>query len=203
MQAHVLLIAALEEAIARFLSLDEKRSDYLQPLIGKVIELDITSLNIRLYLCPTPDGIQLFHEMNGQADVVFSGSAWAFASMSLSDSPKKALFSGKISIEGDVQVARHFQALFEKIDIDWQSILAKITGETLASGLMDFFKSSHAWRKESFETFKLNMVEYLQEETRDLPAAAEAELFFSDIDVLRADCDRLEARIERLKNQIL
>jgi ubiquinone biosynthesis protein UbiJ len=46
----------------------------------------------------------------------------------------------------------------------------------------------------------LNLEEFLQEETRDLPAKAEAELLFQNIDNSRSDVDRLLARIDRLQN---
>jgi ubiquinone biosynthesis protein UbiJ len=39
----------------------------------------------------------------------------------------------------------------------------------------------------------------LQEETRDLPAVPEAELFYAEVDELRTDFDRLQSRIERLE----
>jgi ubiquinone biosynthesis accessory factor UbiJ len=48
----------------------------------------------------------------------------------------------------------------------------------------------------------LNSSEFLQEETRDLPAKPEAELFYRHVDTLRMDYDRLAARIARLQSQL-
>ncbi len=59
-------------------------------------------------------------------------------------------------------------------------------------------RAGHAWRKELFENLRLDLAEYLQEETRDLPACAEANLFYREVDALSADYERLEARIARL-----
>jgi len=42
----------------------------------------------------------------------------------------------------------------------------------------------------------------LQEETRDLPAVPEMDIFYRQIDELRTDFDRLQSRIERLENTL-
>jgi ubiquinone biosynthesis protein UbiJ len=45
---------------------------------------------------------------------------------------------------------------------------------------------------------RLNTREYLQEESRVLAAEAELNYYLDSVDALRADADRLEARIQRL-----
>jgi ubiquinone biosynthesis protein UbiJ len=45
------------------------------------------------------------------------------------------------------------------------------------------------------------MVEYLQEEGRDLPTPTEVEEFLADVDRLRDDAERLEARLARLESR--
>ncbi|MFZ2311020.1 MAG: sterol-binding protein, partial [Methylobacter sp.] len=60
-----------------------------------------------------------------------------------------------------------------------------------------------SWGKDSIETFRLNAAEFLQEETRDLPAGPEADIFYAQVDQLRTDFDRLQNRIDRLKNTLL
>ncbi len=57
------------------------------------------------------------------------------------------------------------------------------------------------WTEETIETFKLNCKEFLQEETRDLPAGPEADIFYQQVDQLRSDFDRLSARIELITNR--
>jgi ubiquinone biosynthesis protein UbiJ len=44
-----------------------------------------------------------------------------------------------------------------------------------------------------------NIREYLQEESRDVPSRYEVDRFVSDVNALRDDVDRLEARINRLQ----
>ena len=44
-----------------------------------------------------------------------------------------------------------------------------------------------------------NVVEFLQEEGRDVPTRVEVEEFLEGVDHLRDDADRLEARLTRLE----
>ncbi|ESS67933.1 sterol-binding domain-containing protein [Methyloglobulus morosus KoM1] len=197
-----LLIATLETALNRYLALDNNKEDLLIPLKGKVIALTILPFNETLYLCPTSDSIQIIDQITGQPDTTISGSAWALGLMGISAKPMRSVFSGEIKIEGDIQTGKQFQAVFKKLDIDLEGLMAQYTGHDIASKISQFFRSGQKWGKETIETFKLNAAEFLQEETRDLPAEPEIELFYRDVDTLRNDSDRLECRIERLAQHL-
>jgi ubiquinone biosynthesis protein UbiJ len=119
--------------------------------------------------------------------------------MGVSAKPMRSVFSGEVNIEGDIQTGKQFQDLFKQLDIDWEGLLAQYTGYSIAHRISGFFRAGQTWSKETVETFKLNTEEFLQEETRDLPAKAEIDGFFADVDRLRTDADRLECRIGRLQ----
>lgn len=191
--------SALEEALERFIALDANSHDYLAPLAGRVIALRVMPFRYHVYLCPTRSGVQLLDRIAGEPDAVLAGTPLAFVRLGLSESPRHALFGGDVTIEGDTDVARRFQALFERLDIDWEGWLARYTGKALAGRIAGLLRSTHAWRVQLFENLRMDVAEYLQEESRELPASAEAELFYREVDVLRADQDRLQARIERLR----
>jgi ubiquinone biosynthesis protein UbiJ len=48
---------------------------------------------------------------------------------------------------------------------------------------------------------QLSLSEYLREEAQLLPDKIQIEDYMQAVDRLRADCDRLEARIKRLQNK--
>jgi ubiquinone biosynthesis protein UbiJ len=196
-----LIIATLESAINRYLSLDDNVSSILAPLAGKVVAITITPFNETIYLCPTADSIQCLDYLPQPADTHLTGSLVAFGLMGLSGKPMNALFSGEVTMEGDTHTGRKFQELFAKLDINLEGKLARYTGETVAHNLAEFFRAGKNWSKESLDTFKLNASEFLQEETQDLPAVPEAEMFYTEVDELRTDLDRLQSRIERLEKQ--
>jgi ubiquinone biosynthesis protein UbiJ len=189
----------LEDAGERFLRLAPDSPKYLAPLAGKTIALRFVPPGLNLYLLPTAHSLRIQTHFEATPDAMLSGSPLAFARLELSEEPRRSLFAGEVKIEGDMEVARAFQTLFERLNIDWESWLAQFVGQSLAETLMDVLRSSRDWRRESLEAMRLNIAEYLQEETRDLPAVAEAEQFFDEVDEVRAGHDRLEARIRRLE----
>lgn len=191
---------ALEEAIEQFLALDPHSRDYLDPLAGKVIELRLMPFDYRLYLCPARCGVQLFTRISGEPDAVLTGSLLSFASMGARDSSSPDLNGGGITVDGDVETARHLQSMLTRLNIDWERWLARYTGEAAAGRLVRMLRAGHAWRKELFENLRLDLAEYLQEETRDLPAPAEVDLFYREVDALHSAYERLEARMARLKD---
>lgn len=202
MLVQTLFFNALEEALGRFLALDPDSGLFLKPLVGKVIAIRLEPPGWEFYLCPAERSVQFLERFEGRPDTLLSGSPLAFARLGLSQAPKAALFSGEIAIEGDMDTARAFQRLFENLTIDWEELLSHATGDVIAHRLGVFIRGGIAWGRDALETLRLNVAEYLQEETRNLPARAEADSFFQDIDRLRVDCDRLEARIARLRSHL-
>lgn len=197
-----LLISALETALNQYLALDQDSGYFLTPLAGKVIAVTVLPFNETIYLCPTTDSIQCLDQFPGQADTRLTGSMLAMGLMGLSSTPMRSIFSGEVKIEGDMHTGRKFQELFAKLDIDLEEKLSQFTGDIIAHKVANFFRAGQNWGKESLETFKLNAKEFLQEETRDLPAAPEVDIYAAHVDELRTDVDRLQSRIERLKNTL-
>ncbi len=198
-----LLMSALEAAFNKFLEMDQNSAVFLAPLSGKIIAMTLLPFNETIYLCPTSDSIQLLDYSPNQPDTQLTGSVFAFGLMGLSSKPMRSIFSGEVKIEGDMQTGRKFQELFAKLDINLEQQLARYTGDTIAHNISQFFRAGQNWSKESIETFRLNASEFLQEETRDLPAVPEADLFYAQVDELRTDFDRLQSRVERLENALL
>ncbi|OYV21205.1 MAG: sterol-binding protein [Methylococcaceae bacterium NSP1-1] len=196
-----LLMSALETALNKFLALDRNSSSFLAPLAGKIIAVNISTFNETIYLCPTNNSIQLLDYSPDQPHTQLSGSVFALGLMGLSSKPMRSIFSGEVKIEGDMNTGRKFQELFAKLDINLEQQLARFTGDTIAHNISQFFRAGQNWSKESIETFRLNASEFLQEETRDLPAGPEVDIFYRQIDELRTDFDRLQSRIERLENK--
>jgi len=197
-----LLIGALETALNQYLALDQDSGYFLTPLAGKVIAVTVQPFDETIYLCPTTDSIQCLDQFPGQADTRLSGSIWALGLMGLSSTPMRSVFSGEVTIEGDMQTGRKFQELFAKLDIDLEEKLSQFTGDIIAHKVANFFRAGQNWSKDSLETFRLNAKEFLQEETRDLPAAPEADIYYAQVDELRTDFDRLQSRIDRLKSTL-
>jgi len=197
-----LLINVLETALNQYIALDENSGDFLAPLAGKVIAVTVQPFAETVYLCPSAEAIQILDQYPDQPDTRLTGSIFALGLMGLSSKPMRSIFSGEVKIEGDMHTGRKFQELFAKLDIDLEAKLARYTGENVAHTISEFFRGSQNWSRESIETFRLNTAEFLQEETRDLPAVPEMDIYYGQVDELRTRFDRLQSRIERLEQSL-
>ena len=67
--------------------------------------------------------------------------------------------------------------------------------------LENIFRAGQVWHAETLATLQLNTVEFLQEETRDLPATAETELFYAQIKQLNDNALALAEKLNQLTDQ--
>jgi ubiquinone biosynthesis accessory factor UbiJ len=197
-----IIISVLESALNHYLALDEDAGLFLEPLAGKVIAVNVQPFNWTFFICPTAEKIQILESYWGQPDTTLTGSLAALGMMGLSSKPMRSIFSGEVTITGNMQTGRKFQELFDKLDIDLEEKVSQYTGDIIAHKLGQLLRSKADWGKNAVETFKLNVTEYLQEESRDLPSQPEADIFYRNVDKLRADYDRLQVRMERLKKAL-
>ncbi len=194
-----LMLSALESALNQYLAMDADAGFFLAPLAGKVIAVTILPFNESIYLCPATDSIQVLDEFPGQPDTRLTGSVLALGLMGLGSKPQPSNFFGEVEIAGDMATGRQFQELFGKLDIDLEEKLSYYTGDIIAHQIGRFFRAGQSWGKDSIETFRLNAAEFLQEETRDLPAGPEIDIFYARVEELRNDFERLQSRVERLE----
>ena len=88
------------------------------------------------------------------------------------------------------------------MDIDWEEHLSRLTGDIAAHRIMTVFGRLAEWSKSATNNLTDDIGEYLQEESLDVVSGAEIELFNQQVDSLRDDTYRLEARIARLADTI-
>jgi ubiquinone biosynthesis accessory factor UbiJ len=192
-----ILIGVLESALNRYLAMDEDAEFFLQPLSGKVIAVTIMPFETTVYCCPAGDKIQLLEAFHGDVDASITGSAVTLGLMSVNAS----VSSEQPEMEGDQEIGHTFLQLFGKLDVDLEEQLSNYTGDIIAHKIGNWFRSGREWTQQSLVTFRLNTEEFLQEETRELPAKAEADIFFADVDKLAADVQRVERLIEKLNRK--
>lgn len=191
-------LSTIEKILNRYLHLDPDTKQRLAPVAGKVVMVDLQYFGCTLYFLLTLDGIHLLDHYAAPVDVTLRGTPLDFLRLSFSKS-NAALFESGIVVTGDTEVAQQFKAIFAHLDIDWEEQLSHVMGDVLAHQVGNFFRALSAWAKQSTDTVQQNTGEYLQEELRLLPSRAELQDFFTEVDQLRNDVDRLEMRVHRLQ----
>lgn len=194
-----LLLKPLEMALNHALRFDMESHEQLQRFAKRSIRIDITNLNIAVIARFTDDQILLEMAEEHVADLMIKADS--FALLKLLKQPD-SLFSNEIQILGDVQFAKQLQDWQQHFDFDWEQQLARLTGDTLAYPLAQSLRRGFDWLKYNRSEFEQSLAEYLREESHYLPDKSQTARFMQHVDVLRADTDRLEARIKRLQNII-
>ncbi len=200
MKTPALLLAAVEQALGRYLALDPEAGGRIAGLYGKVVCIELRGFDVRLFLAPGPEGIQVLGEYEGEPDTTLSGTPLALARMGLPDTDSAdELFAGGVEIRGDTELGQRFGALLKGVDIDWEEHLSSVVGDLVAHQVGNAVRGGMRWGAQTRETLGLDVKEYLQEELRLLPVRPEVEAFLGEVDSLRDDVERLAARMDRLR----
>ncbi len=188
----------LESVINRYLALDPEMLDKLAEFSGKVVKLEVTGINKVFYMLPNERGIQIFTEHEGSADTVLRGTPVSLFKMGLVSNTASLLLKGEIEITGDTRLGHQFKNIFSQIDIDWSEPLANLVGDSLAYQIQQTGNKFGRWGKESVKSVSTSFSEYLQEESRDVVTDTELNIFYDEVDQLRNDVDRLQAKINAI-----
>ncbi len=188
----------VETAINRYLALDPEMLDKMEEFSGKVIKLEIIGLNKTLYMLPDSRGIRVRTEYEGEADTTLRGTPISLFKMGLAANAAKLLLKGEVEISGDTRLGHQFKNMFSQMDIDWSEPLANLVGDTVAYQLQQSGNKLGVWGKDTVDSVSRSVSEYLQEESRDLVTETELNNFNDEVDQLRNDVDRLQAKINAL-----
>lgn len=193
--------ATLETAINLWLKNDDRSKPRLHRLQGKVIELHLQEFSGSLFFFTAARGVQVLTHYEGSADATITSSMTGLIASHFKNT-EDALFSGNIKIAGDTELGEQFQELLTDVDFDWEEQLSRITGDVMAHQAGKLVQGARQLVSQGSATLMQDTTEYLQEEARLLPTRLEIEHFLEQVDDLRSDFDRLDARLQRLqKNQ--
>jgi ubiquinone biosynthesis protein UbiJ len=165
-------------------------------LAGRSFRIELDGLNLGLTLVSRGDHVAL--SRTGAADACLSGSPGALARLAASGD-EGLLRSRTVRISGDPLVAKDFRDLIDIAAPDFEDELARLVGDVAARQAGNLLRGLGSWGLDAADRLSRTVAEYLQEESRDLPARAEVEAFLDRVDRLAEDVARAEARLRRLE----
>jgi len=189
------LLKPIQLAINAALAQDQESHAKLEQFDRRCITVIINDFNKTITILFKDSQIDLSTDSEHTADLTISAKALSL--VKLGQDPE-SLFSADIDINGDVQFAKQLRDFLEGFDFDWEAQLAKVTGDTLAYPIAHGIRKAGSWLKASHQSLQYNIADYLKEETQLLPDKSQINEYMTEVDVIRADLDRLEARINRL-----
>lgn len=192
------LLVAAESAINAVLALDPEGAAKLAPVQGLVLRVVLTGFGTRVDIVPGDGELRLFGDYASEPDCTVRGTPAALLAMTLSDHQEDQVFHGAVEITGDSRVAQDIGDALRGLDIDWEERLSRVFGDGIANRLGEQGRAGARWAEQTGAAFTADLREYLTEEGRLLPGDLEMRGFLADVDTLRDDVERFEARLERL-----
>ncbi len=110
-------------------------------------------------------------------------------------------FDNRVQLRGNSQLANQLRDIAQQLDLDWGGLLGDRIGDVAAQLVLKLLGQGRAALQESSNNLLDDLDNWLHEELRVQPCAAELDDFYDQIDRLKLDVDRLNARIERLEQQ--
>ncbi len=171
--------------------------DLCRELDGRVIAVRVRDSFLALYFRVTTAGLELQTDYVDEPDTIITGSLLTLSRLLTGDAAE-AIRSGRIEIDGDTETATRFRELLRFARPDVEERLSGLLGDAGARQAGELVRSIGLWGQRVADTLTRNVSEYVTEERGDLPARGEVEAFYAEVDRLRDDAARLEARVRAL-----
>jgi len=164
----------------------------------RVFAVRVKGTSLAMYFVVGAGEVLLVSEYGDDPDIVVTGSLLTLARLAGADG-NAAIRDGTVDLTGDAEIAQQFQTLLRYGRPDLEEELSGAVGDVVAHTIGEVARSVGRWGKEARSTMRQNIGEYLQEESRSVPSRYEADAFRNQVDSLRDDVARFEARLQRLE----
>ena len=194
-----LALSGLESAINRGIRLDPTFEEKLMPLQDKLIKIDITDIRFDFILTVQNSHVTLLSTTDKPIHTIICGSIPSFIKVGINQGSRASVFGSDMTISGDLMVGETISNLFKQLNIDWEYHLSTYTGDRLSRQIFYHGKRTKDALKRTFRSVGNNIKDYVFQEASLLPTPAEVEQHYDDIQRLKQDAERMEARIQRLQ----
>jgi ubiquinone biosynthesis protein UbiJ len=196
----MLLNSTIEKALNTYLLSDEHAQRQLKKLAGRAIAVELKPLAIVCICQFHEDRVLISDDGVLRPDTKITGTPLDLLTIAIDKKNRQQFFADDVAIEGDAEFAQQVVDLFDHVEIDWEEHTSRIIGDVpavqlgkLVRGIRNFFSKSESALRE-------DVSDYLHEEAAWFPQQEELREFSDDVDTLRMDTDRLEARLSHLRS---
>jgi len=193
-----MLLDRLEAVLNRNVADSRRALALTRQLDGRVMSLTAEGTPVAIFFHAEGGRLRLTPRHESPADASLSGTPVALLALA-GPQGERALRGGGVRIEGDAEVAQKFRELLSEARPDVEEELARVVGDVAARQMANVARGLFDWGRKASRSLTGSVVEFLQEEGRDLPTGVEVDEFLEGVDRLRDDADRLEIRLSRLE----
>lgn len=105
-----------------------------------------------------------------------------------------------LQTSGDADLLAEVNRVFQTLQWDMEADLAPRLGDVAAHRLATGARELRRWAQQNRESMAATLAEYLTEEQPVLANRPQVDQFYREVDALRDDAARLEARLKRLES---
>jgi len=190
------LFRPLEAILNRGVRASTDAAKRCRALEGSSFRLEIEGLDVGVTLVSRGDRLELSER--AEADAKLTGRPLSLARLAATGD-EDVLRSKAVRVAGDPLVAQDFRELIRIAAPDFEEELSRLVGDLAARRLANVARDLAGWGLDAADRLSRDVAEYLQEESRNLPARVEVEAFLDRVDATAEAFERLEARVARLE----
>jgi len=197
------VLMAAEGAINRGLELDPASARDLADLSGTVLAIECWAPALEVFAIVEPEGrLHLTPYCEQACSVRVRGGLNDYLALTTAEDPAVTLINSDLEIIGNSAPLIALQTLVAKMQPDWEAPLVGVLGDVAGHQLANLLRQIFRWGEASSKSFRRQLSEFILEEGRLSPPAAELEYFYQEIDSLVLKVDRLESRLKRLAQRL-
>ncbi|KMV29384.1 SCP2 domain-containing protein [Photobacterium swingsii] len=197
MPIDVFVTGVVETSLNTLLNDDAESQRRLARLRGKVISVTINEMGKTLYFVFSQQ-LDVLGAFEGEVDCQLALNLSVLPELRQQANLTQLIKADKLSLDGDIQLAQQFSSLLSGLKPDVEEKLSQYTGDVVAHTLVQGAKTGLSFVQRGIARRQRDLAEVITEEWKLAPQALEIAYFADQVDDVKTDVARLEARINQL-----
>lgn len=195
--------AAIEGSVNRALELAPAATRELAEMEGTVLAIECTSPAVEIFVSVLPGGqLHVSNYTEARVSTRVRGDIDGFIALATAEDPAATLINSDLEIIGNTGPLLALQQIITGMDLDWEAPLVAALGDVAGHQLAQLLRGVFRWGQGAASSLRRQLSEFILEEARLSPPAAELENFYRDLEHLTLKVDRLESRCRRLARRV-
>jgi ubiquinone biosynthesis protein UbiJ len=196
-----LVTAVIETSLNTLIKDDPNLGRRLARLKGQVIQVHLKELNKTLTFVFSQQ-IDVLANYEGKPDCYLSLHLSVLPELREQANITKLIKQDKLVLEGDIQLAQKFSQLMTDCKPDIEEWLSRVTGDVVAHTVVQGAKNVGSLLTSQFNKHQNHLAQVLTEEWRIAPAPLEIAYFCDQVDEVKSQAARIEAKLAALLEKI-
>ncbi|MFA3780320.1 SCP2 domain-containing protein [Yersinia sp. 1652 StPb PI] len=196
-----LITAAIETSLNSVLFRDKSMKAARLRLVGKVLRIELREINFPLLLVFSERQVDVLSQWDGDADCIVKTEVAVLAKLRDRQQLSPLMRSGKLIVEGDIQVVQQVVALLDLAEWDPAEWLAPYIGDIAAETIGQVAHKSSYFLSGQLQQQQHYLAEAITEEWKVAPAPLEVVWFNEEVDATARATEALNARLATMEKK--